>query len=114
MSTTVSVKQKLPDVENKYVDSKKNKNKCEKCEYTCQKESTLTRHVDTKHKDQECKVCLMKLGSTIELLQHIAKEHSGIEEHNKKEDNRIESIDMKDTDKIKLTKTNEDKKKSRN
>ena len=52
----------------------------------------------------------MKLGSTIELFQHIAKEHSGIEEHNKKEDNRIESIDIKDTDKIKLIKTNEDKK----
>ena len=79
---------KLPDVENKYVDSKKNKIKCEKCEYTCQKESTLTKHINTKHMDQECKVCLMKLGSTMELLQHIAKEHSGVEEHNIKEDKR--------------------------
>jgi hypothetical protein len=40
----------------------------------------------------------MKLGSTIELLQHIAKEHSGIEEHNIKKDNKIKSIDTKDLD----------------
>ena len=49
ISTPVSAKQKLSDVENKYVDSKKNKIKFEKCEYTFQKESTLTKHIDTKH-----------------------------------------------------------------
>ena len=107
ISTPVSEKQKLPDVENKYVESKKNEIKCEKCEYTCQEQSTLTKHINTKHKDQKCKVCLMKLGST---MQHIAKEHSGIEEHNIKEENRIERIEIKDADKIKLIKTNEDTK----
>ena len=51
ISTPVSAKQKLLDVENKYVDSQKNKIKCEKCENTCQKESTLTKHINTMHMD---------------------------------------------------------------
>ena len=60
--------------------------------------------------DQECKVCLMKLGSTMKLLQHMAKEHSGVEEHNRKEDNRIKSSEIKDLDEGKLIKVNKDTK----
>ena len=35
--------------------SKKEKSKCEKCEYIYQKESTLRKHTETKHADQGCK-----------------------------------------------------------
>ena len=34
---------------------KKDKVKCEKCEYKCKKESTLRKHINTKHGDKECK-----------------------------------------------------------
>ena len=60
--------------------------------------------------DQECKVCFMKLGSTRELLQHIAKEHSGIEEHNMKEDNKTKRSYIQCLDEVKLIKINEDMK----
>ena len=60
--------------------------------------------------DQECKVCFMKLGSTRELLQHIAKEHSGIEEHYIKEHNKIKRSDIHALDEVKLIKINEDMK----
>ena len=40
-STPVSAKQKLSVVENKVIESRKEKFKCEKCDYKCQKESTF-------------------------------------------------------------------------
>ena len=43
-STPVSAKQKLSVVENKVIESKNVKFKCEKCDYKCKKESTLTKH----------------------------------------------------------------------
>ena len=107
-STPVSAKQKLPDVETKSFESNKDKFKCVKCEYKCKKESTLKKHINTKHIEQECKVCMMKLGSSMELLQHIAIEHSSIEKHNKQEENNINIIGIKDLDKVKIIKRNED------
>ena len=110
ISTPVSEKQKLPDVETKCFDFKKKKIKCKKCEYTCQKESTLTKHINTKHMNQECNVCWMKLGSTMELLQHKAKEHSSVEDHNIKEEKEIKSREKQDSDEVKSIKINEDMK----
>ena len=52
----------------------------------------------------------MKLGSTRELLQHIAKEHSAIEVQNTKEDNKIKRSDIQDLDEVKFIKINEDMK----
>ena len=60
--------------------------------------------------DQECKVCFMKLGSTRELLQHIAKEYSGIKQQNIKEDNKNKRSDIQDLDEVKLIKINENMK----
>ena len=40
------------------------------------KEVTLKKHINTRHEDQQCKLCSKNLASTIELLQHMAKEHS--------------------------------------
>ena len=34
---------------------KKDKVKCEECEYKCKKESTLRKQMNTKHGDKECK-----------------------------------------------------------
>ena len=110
ISTPVSEKQKLLDVETKCFKSKKNKIKCKKCECTCQKESTLTKHINTKHMNQDCNVCLLKLGSTMELLQHKAKEHSGIEDQNNKEEKKIKSSEKQDQDEVKSIKINEDMK----
>ena len=107
-STPVSAKQKLSDVETKSFESNKDKFKCVKCEYKCKKESTLKKHINTKHIDQECKVCMMKLGSSMELLQHIAIEHSSIEKHNKKEEININIIEIKDLDKVKIINRIED------
>ena len=46
----------------------------------------------------------------MELLQHIAIEHSSIEKHNKKEEININIIKIKDLDKVKIVKRNEDMK----
>ena len=51
-STPVSAKQKLSVVENKVIESRKEKFKCENCDCKCQKESTLTKHINPKHMDQ--------------------------------------------------------------
>ena len=75
-STPVSAKLKPPGVEKKSKASKKDQFKCEKCDYTCQKEATLQKHTNTKHVDQQCKVGSKKLSYTMERLHHIAKEHS--------------------------------------
>ena len=86
-STPVSAKLKPPGVEKKSKASKKDQFKCEKCDYTCQKEATLQKHTNTKHVDQQCKVCSKKFSSTTELLYHIEKEHScKIEDNVKKMD----------------------------
>ena len=53
-STPVSAKEK-PSVVVTKPKSKKEKCKCEKCEYICQKESTFWKHTETKHADQGCK-----------------------------------------------------------
>ena len=75
-STPVSEKKNLAGVDKKSKVCKKDQFKCEKCDYTCNKEGTLKKHTNTKHADQQCKVCSQKCSSPIELLHHIAKEHS--------------------------------------
>ena len=51
-------------------------------EKRCKKEGTQKKHNNLKHVAQQCKVCSQTLVSTIELLQHIAKEHSSNKETN--------------------------------
>ena len=51
-STPVSAKQKLSVVEKKVIESRKEKFKGGNCDYKCQKESTLTKHINTKDMDQ--------------------------------------------------------------
>ena len=53
-STPVSLKQKPSFLETKSTRLKKDKFKCEKCEYECKKESTLRNHTNTKDMGQEC------------------------------------------------------------
>ena len=55
-STPVSAKEKQSgDIETKPIKSKKDKFKCDNCEYLCQKDSTLRKPSNTRHVDQECK-----------------------------------------------------------
>ena len=49
--------------------------KCDICEYNCKNSNTMTRHMNTKHAEQKCNVCQKVFGTSIEVLQHVAKEH---------------------------------------
>jgi hypothetical protein len=75
-NSTPSEKKNMAGVDKKSKVSKKDLFKCEKCEYTCNKEGTLKKHTNTKHDYQQFKVCTQKFSSPIELLHHITKEHS--------------------------------------
>ena len=99
-SSPVSGQNKTTVVEHKSKDSNKVHFKCDKCDYNCKKEVTLKRHIDTKHEVQQCKVCSKKLVSTIELLQHIAQEHS----INK------DTTELQDPKEVMMTKKKEDDK----
>ena len=50
--------------------------KCDVCGNTFKKETTLRKHVNTKHQEQNCKVCNAKFQTTMDVLQHVAEEHS--------------------------------------
>ena len=54
--------------------------KCELCNYSCEKETTLNKHVTLKHSEQKCTTCGKQFGSSIEMLSHIAKDHHEEEE----------------------------------
>ena len=81
-STPVATKKSPTVVDDKSKESKKDQFKCEKCDFRCKKEGTLTTHINTKHAAQQCKICSQTLVSAIELLQHITKEHNSNEETN--------------------------------
>ena len=75
----------MPVSENKVLaEPKKDQLKCEKCDYKCKKEGPLFKHMNSKKEPQECKVCFKSFLLTVELLQHIAKEHNSNEEENEK------------------------------
>ena len=80
-------------VETKSIESKKDKFKCEKCEYQCKKESTLRKHTNTKHVDQEC----MKNNKNIAKLQ---------------ESDEVEIYKKDEKDELSLTQRVKDSKKS--
>ena len=45
---------------DKEVENKEEMQKCDKCKYTCQKETSLKKHILTKHKEYQCKEYQMK------------------------------------------------------
>ena len=61
--------------------------KCDACGAIFKKEIMLKKHYNTKHKEQNCKVCNVMLKSSMEVLQHMAKENS---------DNIIANISVKE------------------
>ena len=66
--------------------------KCEVCDYTCQKFTTLNKHRNTKHIGHVCQVCGKNLSNAMNLLQHVAIEHN-------EEDTILNSIISMDKDK---------------
>ena len=50
--------------------------KCDECGAKFKKEVTLNKHFNTKHEMQNCKVCHVTFKNSMEVLQHVAKEHS--------------------------------------
>ena len=67
--------------------------KCEQCYYVCKKVSTMKTHVTTKHTIQKCKVCSNKFKSSIELINHVAKEHHKEDELRVIESEEIQKLD---------------------
>ena len=69
---------------------------CNDCTYKTKKEITLKKHINTKHNSQKCKVCDIVLKTSMEMLKHVAKEHSrNMKETIKtKEQNQIEEPDQ--------------------
>ena len=49
---------------------------CKECNYKCKKEQSLKKHMITKHESHKCKECKEELFTFMELLQHVAKDHS--------------------------------------
>ena len=54
--------------------------KCELCNYSCVKLSTLKKHINSNHTEQQCKVCSKEFKTLMELFFHVAKEHQLEEE----------------------------------
>ena len=50
--------------------------KCHICGASFKKEITMKKYINTKHDDQNCKVCQKGFKTSMEVLKHVAKEHS--------------------------------------
>ena len=57
-------------------ENKKNVLTCSKCEYVTKKKVFLKKHYNTKHQDHICKECKEKFQTFMELLKHVADQHS--------------------------------------
>ena len=40
------------------------------------KKQTIKKHYNSKHEEQACKVCHVRFKTSMEVLQHVAKDHS--------------------------------------
>ena len=70
---------------------------CNKCKYTCKKETTLKNHILTKHKEHQCKECKEKLPTFMQLLAQITKNHFKEESEVQVEESKDDEI-MKNRD----------------
>ena len=50
--------------------------KCDACGATFKNKSTMKKHYSSKHEEQYCKVCHVRFNTSMEVLQHVAKDHS--------------------------------------
>ena len=64
---------------------------CDVCGAKFKKEITMKKHFNTKHNKQNWKVCHMTFKDSMEVLKHVAKEHSK---------NVIETISVKEKEQI--------------
>ena len=54
--------------------------KCNICDYSCEKLSTLKKHINSMHSKQECDICKKEFKTSMEVIIHKAKEHHEEEE----------------------------------
>ena len=54
--------------------------KCEHCNYSCEKLSTLKKHTQSKHTMQKCKICSKEFKTAMEVIIHVSNEHQEQEE----------------------------------
>ena len=50
--------------------------KCELCDYRCEKQTTLKKHINSKHTEQKCNTCGKEFETSMKLISHIAIEHN--------------------------------------
>ena len=50
--------------------------KCDACGAMFKNKSTMKKHYTSKHEEQYCKFCNVRFKTSIEVLQHVAKDHS--------------------------------------
>ena len=48
---------------------------CNICDYSCDKATTLRKHINSKHTNQKCDICRKEFKTSMEVLSHKAKEH---------------------------------------
>ena len=64
---------------------------CQVCGASFKKEVTLKKHFNTKHEKQNCKVCQKVFQTSMEVLEHVSKEHSN---------NIVANFSVKEKDKL--------------
>ena len=50
--------------------------KCELCDYRCEKQTTLKKHINSKHTEQKCNISGKEFETSMKLISHIAIEHN--------------------------------------
>ena len=71
-----NVKEVVNKPDKGIINSEKPYFKCVECGAMFKKEITLKKHFNTKHEKQNCKVCHVTFKNSMEVLQHVAKQHS--------------------------------------
>jgi hypothetical protein len=61
--------------ESKKVEQISKAVKCEICDYMCEKQSTLKKHINSKHTEQKCDLCGKECMTSMEIITHKANEH---------------------------------------
>ena len=63
------------EIKSKLKDKSAKEFKCELCDYSSEKLTTLKKHRNSKHTEQQCKVCRKEFKSAMDLIIHVSNVH---------------------------------------